>query len=301
MTDRDTYHCRYYRIAGITLRVKSDLPITDKTFHPKFKLFETDGPGEDNVTIHHRFNIADLYSNNLGEEIYNRPPWIIYRKGTSWIYVHVLPKNEKNPIRRIGIFNSDYRKGIIYNMDEKCFRRGNLNSLTLFPTDQVLLAQLLGDRQGCYLHSCGVIYKKYGLVFAGHSGAGKSTMATLLRNRVQILCDDRIIIMKHTEGFRIYGTWSHGDIQEVSAESAPLRAIIFLVQAKDNCLIPLEDGKEIRKRILACLVKPLETPEWWGKLLALVEVISQEVPCYLIHFNKNNQVAELLKEFELPV
>jgi hypothetical protein len=35
-------HRRYYQCGGITIRVESDLPITDNTFHPKFKLFQID-------------------------------------------------------------------------------------------------------------------------------------------------------------------------------------------------------------------------------------------------------------------
>ena len=34
-------------IAGLTVQVEADLPITDQTFADKFKQFEVDGPGSD--------------------------------------------------------------------------------------------------------------------------------------------------------------------------------------------------------------------------------------------------------------
>jgi hypothetical protein len=39
-------HRRYYQIAGITIQVESDLPITDATFSPKFKCFEMISPAK---------------------------------------------------------------------------------------------------------------------------------------------------------------------------------------------------------------------------------------------------------------
>ena len=55
---------RYYRIAGITIRVVSDIPFAADTFDRKFKAFEVDGPGEDTVEIRHRFGAS---SPRLGE------------------------------------------------------------------------------------------------------------------------------------------------------------------------------------------------------------------------------------------
>ncbi len=50
----------------------------------------------------------------------------------------------------------------------------------------------------------------------------------ILRNKGEILCDDRIIVRRWPGGFRIHGTWSHGELPDVSTSDAPLRAIMFL-------------------------------------------------------------------------
>ena len=297
-TDWEKNHRRYYLCAGITIQVDSDLPITESTFHPKFKLFEVNGPGEDTITIHHHFGLPDLNGKDLGKEVYRKPPWAIYKKGDLWIYTGISPNLGDESIHRVAVFNHDHTRVRIYNDQtrEDSFIKGDLHSLTLFPTDQILLARVLADREGCYLHSSGVILAGNGLLFVGHSDAGKSTIATMLRDRVEILCDDRIIIRKRTDGFRIYGTWSHGDVPDVSPSSAPLKAILFLEQAPENRIIPLDDRKEIIRRLLACLIKPFETADWWDKSLRLVEKMARELPCYVLKFDKSGAVVDVVMD-----
>ena len=201
------------------------------------------------------------------------------------------------------VFNHDHTRARIYNDREERWRKGDLHSLTLFPSDQILIARLLADRQGCYLHSSGAILNGQGLLFVGHSEAGKSTMVKMLKDpkgfgkplgSVEILCDDRIIVRHWPEGFKIHGTWSHGEVPDVSAASAPLRAILFLEKAPENRLVLLEDRQEILRRLLACLIKPFVTADWWAKTLDLVEQLAREVPCYELRFDKSGAIVAQL-------
>ena len=290
-------HRRYFQIAGVTIQVDSDLPITDTTFHPRFKYFQVEGPGKDTITLRHHFSLPDLDNKSLGKEVYRKPPWAIYEKSNSWIYLGIPPKKTDKTLHRMAIFNHDYSSARIYNNKKEAFLKGNLYSLTMFPTDQLLLARILADREGCYLHSCGVNFEGKGLLFAGHSDAGKSTMAKMLKGKVKILCDDRMIIRREKAGFKVYGTWSHGDVADISADSAPLKAILFLNKAKKNRLELLKDKREINKRLLGCLIKPFVTAKWWEKMFLLIERIANEIPCYLLHFDKSAVAVELLKKF----
>jgi radical SAM protein with 4Fe4S-binding SPASM domain len=293
--DWEKNHRRYYQIAGITIQVDSDLPIRDDTFHPKFKLFETDGAGEDMITIRHYFSLPDLNGQDLGKEVYRKPPWAVYRKGNSWIYLGISPELEDRRIHRVAIFNQNHTTARIYNENEDDFRKGGVNSLTLFPTDQILLARVLADKKGCYMHSAGVILEGRGLLFMGHSEAGKSTIVTMLKEKAEILCDDRMIVRRHPEGFMVHGTWSHGDIPVVSPHSGPLNAILFLEKDTDNHLEAINDRRNIMRSLLACLIKPLGTADWWDKMLSLGWEIAREIPCYSLHFDKSGKAVELLK------
>lgn len=151
-------------------------------------------------------------------------------------------------------------------------------------------------REGCFLHAGGVILDGKGLLFAGHSGAGKSTMIKMLKERAKILCDDRIIIRRLSDGFRIYGTWSHGEVSDVSPSSAPMDCLIFLEKASENRIIKIETKRDVFIRLLSCLIQPLTTKEWWDKTLPLLDKIASEVPCYILKFDKTGKVIELLRD-----
>ena len=291
----------YYKVAGITIAVSSDLPIREETFHLKFKEFEVKAPGEDVVHLHHHFHMLDVGKSGPGKKVYEKPPWAIYEGNNRFTYVWTPSFENSNGFRRSAVFSLDHTHGVFYNDDinRGIFNMGNIGSLTLFPTDQILLARLLGYRKGCVLHSAGMIMDGNGLLFAGHSDAGKSTMSLIMKHRATILCDDRNIIKKEAGGFKLYGTWSHGDVEDVSSDSANLRAICFLKQAKENYLVRIEDRKTILKKLLACLIKPFVAATWWNNTLDLISEIVREVPCYELCFDQSGKVVKLLEnEFE---
>ena len=290
----DLDHRRYYRIGGLTLQVEGDLPITDVVFAPKFEQFQVEQPGDDLVCLRHHFFLPQL-SPDLGQEVYSKPPWAIYRKGDSWIYLGSTPDGGKGRLLKVAVFNHDHTQGDIYHQDDKPFRLGGLTSLTGFSTDQILLARVLADHQGCFLHSSGTILDGQGLLFVGHSGAGKSTMVQMLIDRqAEVLTDDRNIVRRWPDGFWVHSSWSHGLIPLVSASSAPLAAILFLEQATENRLVPIEDRREIVRRLLGCMIKPLQTADWWEKMLDLAATMAREVPCYRLRFAKDPEVLDLL-------
>jgi hypothetical protein len=290
------HHRRYFRIAGITLQVESDLPITEATFDPKFRHFSVDGPGEDTITIRHHFELPELSGRDLGRQVYRRPPWAIFRKGDTWFYLGISPQPSDSALHRVAVFNKDHTHGEIYGPDSKIFTQGDLHSLTLLPTDQILLGRVLADRQGCFLHASGVSLGGQGLLFVGHSEAGKSTMVKMLQGRAEILCDDRIIVRRWPGGFRIHGTWSHGEVPDISAASAPLRAILFLNKSTENRIRQVEDHRAILSRLLACVIKPVVTIDWWEKTFGVIGSLSREVPCYKLEFDKSGVIVDMLAE-----
>jgi MoaA/NifB/PqqE/SkfB family radical SAM enzyme len=288
-------HLRYYQIAGITIQVTADFPLTDETFVPKFEKFRVDGPGEDNISINLVSGLPALSELRLGEEVYWRPPWAVYRQRDSWVYVGIVSYDRDHPPHMVAIMSADHGRATICRRSE-VYQRGGLHSLTTFTSDQVLLAPVLAERQGCYMHSSGIILDGKGVLFVGHSDAGKSTMLKLLRGHGEILCDDRNIVRRWPDGFWVHGTWSHGELPDVSPAGAPLRAILFLEQAPDNELIPITDTTERLGKLLSHVVKTVVTADWWEKTLVLMGKIAREVPAYRVRFDKSGGIVDLLKQ-----
>jgi MoaA/NifB/PqqE/SkfB family radical SAM enzyme len=301
-------HRRYFRIAGITVCVESDLDLETVGFKPELTRFRVAGPGDDNVTIRHYFELPDTKGKDLGEEVYRKAPWAISRRNGMWYYLGISPKPEDPELHRVAVYNADHTNATVYSTpgDGERVRAEGFHSLSLFPTDQVWLVPLLADRNAVLLHSSAAILNGQGLLFVGHSEAGKSTTVTMLKelsktlgtpgDPVEILCDDRNIVRRWEDGWRVHGTWSHGDVPDVSPASAPLRAVLFLRQAPHNEIVPLTDRKEIWARLLATLIKPMVTAAWWRKELDVLERIVDEVPCYTMHFDKSGEIVSTLSE-----
>jgi hypothetical protein len=295
---KQSFNSRFFCIGGINVRVDSDLAITDRTFAPEFKKFQVavTKPIAGIVVIVHHFQFPDLHGQKLGQAVYQKPPWAIYRKGHSWIYFGIAPNPGDKTIHQVAVFNRDHSRGHIYTNNSKKFLAGKYHSLALMPTDQIWLARVLAERQGFFIHAAGMVINGQGLLFAGHSEAGKSTMVKMLRSEGKILCDDRIIVRRWNEGFRVHGTWSHGDIAEVSAAEAPLKAILFLEKARTNRLIPIKDAREVLKRVLPLIIRPLVTADWWEKTLAVVEKLVREVPAFRLQFDKSGKIKAIIRE-----
>ena len=134
------------KIAGITLSIYSDLPSTEKTFAPKFQAFSCDDGTGDEITIHHHCGLPK--KRDWGEKVYHRPPWIIYKTSSHYLYRMFVDGNNESPL--VSLFNKDHTEGHIYKGENyvKTFKQGNLTSLLCFPTDQILFARLLAERGG---------------------------------------------------------------------------------------------------------------------------------------------------------
>jgi len=292
--------CRYYRIADITLQIESDLPMNEATFSAAINRFAVDQAGDDVVSIHHHFKLPDIGSLDLSREVYRKVPWAIYQTDSGWIYQGILPEEAGDHTNAAA--SRDHADIHIYSTFAEQFLTGDYGVVSIPPTDQILIAQLLAGRAACYLHSAGAIINGRGMLFVGHSEAGKSTIIQMLidaGNRgdleIEILCDDRNIVRRRDDGWRVYGSWSHGDISTVSPASAPLQAICFLEKAGVNSIARLTDRQEINHRLLAHLIKPFVTMDWWEKTLDTTSQLAAKAGCYLQHFDKSGDIVAQLK------
>jgi MoaA/NifB/PqqE/SkfB family radical SAM enzyme len=290
-------HRRRFGIAGLSVDVESDLPITDGTFQPKFEPFCVPADGPADIVLRHHFALPDLASFDLGREVYRQPPWAVYRKETAWIYVMISPDPADTAVHRVMVFDDGHTRGRLFSPSDAFYREGGHDSLALLPSDQLVLARAMPAFGGLYVHASAVDMAGHGLVFTGPSEAGKSTMVKLIGGRGQVLCDDRVVVRQSAAGFRVHGTWNHGEIPRVSPSSAPLRAVFFLRQAKVNRLDRVAGPKAMLAGFLPRLVRPLVTADWWERALTLAGEIVRAVPFYELSFDKSGDIVAVLEDF----
>ena len=294
---RDTYHKRYYTIAGITVQVESDTLISSDIFNQKFTQFESasPAPADDVIIIRHHSWLPAIRTSDLGKKVYDTVPWQIYRYQDKWVYARVIPDTKQQEIQSLSIFSDDYGFGEIYHSEKsEFFSSLKSNSLSFLPSDQIILAQALAYRSGCYMHACGIDWKDRGLLFLGESGAGKSTIAKMFQGKAQILCDDRIIIRNHNGTFKIYGTWSHGDIKEIANKGVPLQGIYILSKDVVSRVKAMNQKKEIVKNLFSCLIRPYVTVPWFQKISETISLIAGSASCYRLFFNRSGDIVRLL-------
>jgi hypothetical protein len=295
---------KFYKAAGITIEVRSDFPVSENTFHPKFRKFSVGGPGEDNVRINHHFHLPEdlLTAQSAAREIYRNEQWQILRTDDSWIYAFTSVSPLDPGHSAVGIFNDDHTELSVYStdFDRETYQQANFQALTLFNSDQVMFSRLLCDRNGMILHSNGFDFNDNGLLITGPSGAGKSTLSKMLKARGhKILCDDKMFITNSRAGFRIHGNWCHGSVPDTSRGSAPLKVILFLEQSSENSVEMIREKRDISHCLLNTIVKPFLPPDGWVKTFDNIQEMTHQVKCYRVRFDLSGNVCEMIENIVL--
>lgn len=132
-----------------------------------------------------------------------------------------------------------------------------------YPLDEVFMVHLLARGLGVEVHASGVVTSDgRGFLFAGASGAGKTTVSKLWRQErgVTILSDERIILRADAHGVWMYGTPWHGDGHIAHPGRARLERIFFLRHGARNALAPVAATAAIA-RLFACGFTPFHDAE----------------------------------------
>jgi hypothetical protein len=121
---------------------------------------------------------------------------------------------------------------------------GEHDILVGYPIDEYLVARILGRRGGVILHASSVVVDGYSILFLGHSGAGKSTIAELASScGAEVLSDDRTIVTIERGVATAWGSPWHGSCSKSSPACAPIAAVLLLVKAPRNKLRPIDASR----------------------------------------------------------
>jgi hypothetical protein len=200
-------------------------------------------------------------------------------------------------------FDRDFAHGTI-EIDDRvpayAAASGSLNPFE-YPLDELTVVHWLAPRGGIELHACGIADdRQQGWIFVGHSGAGKTTTANGWRGPGTVLSDDRIVVRLEAGQVWMYGTPWHGEAQLSAPGRVPVKGIFLLEQAEEEALVPLAPATAAA-RLCACSFLPYHGRQGMERTLALLATLVAQVPCQLLHFRRDSDVAALIARRAAPL
>ena len=198
-------------------------------------------------------------------------------------------------------FNHDFTEVTLYCGPHMIIRIDNQtvikNPLT-YPLDQVLMMHFLALNAGMLVHAAGWRVNGAGWMFAGISGAGKSTISNLIveHTGADFLSDDRIIVRKIKDEFFVYGTPWPGDAGYAVNASVPLKGIFFLSKGQRNSIRKMASAEAFFR------LAPVSSIPWYDRekvvlMLDFCNDLIESIPMYELTFVPGQAIVSYLEEF----
>lgn len=164
------------------------------------------------------------------------------------------------------------------------------------PQDRAVILGRLCHLGGVMMHASSVRIDGRILIFAGMSGAGKTTIARLWRAHGGILLNDERTLIHAGSGQTLAGAspW-HGEENQVDPAVGPVAGIFFLNQAARNQLRPLPLSKSLPRMMTTAFV-PVFIPDGPALTLAACHTILEAAPTFLMDFTPDSRALDLCRQ-----
>jgi len=152
------------------------------------------------------------------------------------------------------------------------------------PIEEHLVTQLLIRRGCCVVHACTIVFDDLAYVFAGHSGAGKSTIAELGETAGgRVLSDDRTILGVRNDVAYAWGTPWHGSFRRGEPQRCRVATIFLLMQDSVDRVRPLSTAEAFGE-LFVRLVVPSRENGVSLQATDTLEALSDACPVAALHF-----------------
>ena len=239
----------------------------------------------------------DLSRVQFGEPTFDpNSVWKLYADADGYQFRFAAPFSDWNPYK-VARFNADFSAGEIL-CDRRYISADRPVYPLEYPLDELLYLYLLSQGRGVITHACGLADgADNGYLFAGQSGAGKSTTARLwaAHRDVLILSDERVILSARGGQVLMHGTPWHGDAGQAVNASRRLTKLFFLRQWHASEVVPVS-RIEAAARLFACCFPPFHSPEGLSFTLRFFDELVHAVPAFELRFLPDASAVEAIEQ-----
>jgi hypothetical protein len=123
----------------------------------------------------------------------------------------------------------------------------NANRHGLDSVIRIIHSLTLAERSGFLLHAASAVRSERAFLFAGPSGAGKTTISSLLPEDVHLLTDEISYVRKSGDCWMAFGTPFAGELARPGENRhAPIEALFLLRHGDENRIRPLSAAAAVR-------------------------------------------------------
>jgi hypothetical protein len=189
------------------------------------------------------------------------------------------------------------RGDLVAEWDARSRRGWARQDLNPYSTDAVLRivhTLLLAEEGGFLLHASSVVRNGRAFLFAGVSGAGKTTISQLAPRDATLLTDEISYVRRSGEGYQAYGTPFAGSLEKPGENiSAPIAGAFLLEKGTEN-LIQAVDGLTAARSLLRNVLFFARETELVNRVFGGVVEFVSRVPVQRLIFAPDERVWELI-------
>lgn len=159
---------------------------------------------------------------------------------------------------------------------------------------RIVQTLILAREGGLLVHAASAVRNGRAFVFAGVSGSGKTTIASLAPADVMLLTDEISFLRRNETSYVAYGTPFAGEMAKLGENiQAPQAALYLLQKGPENTIEPMREVEAVR-RLLENVLFFAQDPELVGLVFEAACELVRCVPVYQLTFVPDQRVWELI-------